>query len=40
MSRQREGKPVLIKSVFCTLTIGQIYIEAIEEPLAREAIAG
>jgi hypothetical protein len=40
MSRQREGKPVLIKSVFCTPTAGYIYIEAIEEPLAREAIAG
>jgi transcription elongation factor SPT5 len=40
MSRQREGKPVLIKSVFCTPTAGYIYIEAIEEPLARESIAG
>jgi transcription elongation factor SPT5 len=40
MSRQREGKPVLVKSVFCTPTAGYIYIEAIEEPLAREAIAG
>ncbi len=40
MARQREGKPILIKSAFSTPTAGYVYIEALEEPLAKEAILG
>jgi hypothetical protein len=37
---QQQGKPVLIKSCFCTPSAGYIYVEAMEEPFAREAISG
>ncbi|CAE7808581.1 Supt5h [Symbiodinium microadriaticum] len=40
MDNQAKGRPVLIKSCFCTPSAGYIYVEAMEEPFAREAVAG
>ena len=39
-SRQRGNQPINIKSAFCNATKGYIYVEALAEPYAREAITG
>jgi len=40
MHNQAQGKPVLVKSAFCTASEGYIYIEAMEEPFVRETLTG
>ena len=37
---RRKGHPLKLKSAFATSSKGYIYLEALAEPLAREAIQG
>jgi len=40
IASQAKGEPLLLKSAFCTSSKGYIYLEAVAEPHAREAIQG
>lgn len=40
MTAHAKGEPLRLKSAFCTSSKGYIYLEALAEPLAREAIQG
>lgn len=39
-SQAQKGVPVRLKSAFCTASKGYIYLEAMDEPVAKEAIQG